>query len=39
MLDNVVDEIDEYADIASISLQAMVGTPNPKSMRVVGHIN
>ncbi|XP_040998237.1 disease resistance protein RUN1-like [Juglans microcarpa x Juglans regia] len=36
-LDDTVEEV--VADIASISLQAMIGAPNPKTMRVVGHIN
>ncbi|XP_041011286.1 uncharacterized protein LOC121255061 [Juglans microcarpa x Juglans regia] len=35
----IVEEEMQHGDIAFISLQAIGGTPNPKTMRIVGQIN
>ncbi|XP_035551104.1 uncharacterized protein LOC118349683 [Juglans regia] len=37
--EEIVEEEIQHGDIASISLQAIGGTPNPKTMRIVGQIN
>lgn len=38
-MDDLHGECEEYGDISSVSLQAIVGTPSCKTMRVIGQIN
>lgn len=39
MVVSVEEEVEECRDTTSITLLAIVGTPNPKTMSVMGQIN
>lgn len=38
VLHNALDEVEECGNIVSIAIQAIAGTPNPKTMRIVDDI-